>query len=133
MEGTRLGFAALLALLLSAAHAEAQTRAIFVCAVVGESARQVEGRVDGAGATTTLKGHPFDSVHPREGPGYATGASWYINNETIQVKSIPFVKYGLPRVLGLDLLELVANYRGVGFYAEKGRTGATEVLYAVTR
>jgi len=44
-----------------------------------------------------------------------------------------YVKYGLPRVLGVNEVTRTADYMGVPVFAEAGATAATEVLYVPVR
>jgi hypothetical protein len=43
------------------------------------------------------------------------------------------VKYGLPRVLGVNEVTRMGDYMGVPVFAETGATGATEVIYLPVR
>lgn len=60
---------------------------------------------------------------------YAASASWYINNETVQISGSKYVKYGLPRVLGAGEVTKLTDYKGVGVYAEPNSPETPEVIY----
>lgn len=64
---------------------------------------------------------------------YAEGATWYINNEMINVNGNNYVKYGLPRVLGVLEITKSTVYKGIGVYIESGLTGTPEVIYIPVR
>ncbi|MBW3571943.1 MAG: hypothetical protein KY467_12640, partial [Gemmatimonadetes bacterium] len=65
--------------------------------------------------------------------GYAAGATWYINNEPIMVNGRRYVRYGLPRVLGVNEVTRTAEYQGVPVFVEAGAQGTPEVLYIPVR
>jgi hypothetical protein len=81
---------------------------------------------------TTVSGRPFSEVYPATG-GYAAGAMWYINNEAITVNGRRYVKYGLPRVLGIREVARGGEYRGVTMFQEAGGETSWLVLYAPVR
>ena len=55
---------------------------------------------------------PFSEVY-RTDDTYAANATWFINNEPISPLQRQFVKYGLPRVLGVNDVVKRGTYRGV--------------------
>jgi hypothetical protein len=75
----------------------------------------------------------FNSVYPVTGAGYAATQPWFINNELVNFSGKPFVKYGLPRVLGINEIVKAGVYKGVGVFAEPGYKGAPEVIYLPVR
>jgi hypothetical protein len=83
-------------------------------------------------ADTFVNGQAFSTAYPAT-TGYAAGATWYINNEPITVNGRRYVKYGLPRVLGVNEVTRTADFMGVPVFAEAGATGTTEVLYVPVR
>ncbi|HYW05999.1 MAG TPA: hypothetical protein VE913_03530, partial [Longimicrobium sp.] len=44
-----------------------------------------------------------------------------------------YVKYGLPRVLGVSEVSRVGEFQGVSLFAETGMTGRPEVIYVLVR
>ena len=64
---------------------------------------------------------------------YANSATWYINNESIKFNGSNYVKYGLPRILGVNEIERKAAYKGIGVYTEVGFKGPIEVIYIPVR
>ena len=70
-------------------------------------------------------------THPHQAP-YADGRtrSWYRDNEPITVRGREYVKYGLPRVLGLNEVEWIAEHDGLAVAAEPGAS-APEVVYVL--
>lgn len=75
----------------------------------------------------------FYSVYPKNGPDYAEGQTWFINSETVVLKTRNYVKYGLPRVLGVNEIVKTDVYKGVGVYTEAGLAGPAEVIYIPVR
>lgn len=75
----------------------------------------------------------FYSVYPKEGTSYAAKATWYINSERISFNALPYVKYGLPRVLGTTEIEKTGAYKGINIYREAGTKGTPEVIYIPAR
>lgn len=76
---------------------------------------------------------PFDDAYTLEDEGYSASKTWYINNEEVEALGKTYVKYGLPRVLGVLEIEKVGVYDKVGIYAEVGATGTPEVIYIPVR
>mgnify|MGYP001378610024 CR=1 FL=1 len=70
-------------------------------------------------------------IHPAGSP-YADGRSrsWFINNEPITVRGRDYVKYGLPRVLGLNEAGWFAELDGLAVVAESGLADP-EVVYVL--
>jgi hypothetical protein len=68
-----------------------------------------------------------------ESKAYAQLTPWFKNNEQITYKGKKFVKYGLPRVLGVTEIELSDKYKDVGVYIERGYAGKVEVIYIPVR
>ena len=70
-------------------------------------------------------------THPDQSP-YPDGRSrpWYRDNEPITVGGRDYVKYGLPRVLGLNEVEWIAELDGLAVAAEPGATDP-EVVYVL--
>ena len=64
---------------------------------------------------------------------YAGGAPWFINNEPITFGGRRYVKYGLPRVVGVTELGRVGDYQGVGVFGEAGGMEPREVIYVPVR
>jgi hypothetical protein len=74
----------------------------------------------------------LDDVYSYEGAGYAASQMWFINSEKIKVKGKGYVKYGLPRVLGVTEVKKIADYDGISVFAED-RPGIPEVVYLPVR
>jgi len=107
-------------------------RDIQVCVVEGGMLRNVTATYNTQTADTTYQGRRFNEAFPAT-TGYAGGATWYINTEPLTINGRRYVKYGLPRVLGVNEVTRVADYMGVPVFAEAGATGATEVIYVPVR
>jgi hypothetical protein len=123
---------ALLAAALSATPANAQLLTIRVCVIESTELREIEAQYNTMTGDTTVAGRLFGEVHP-VGSAYAAAASWYVNNEAIEIDGARYVKYGLPRILGILEVTRFTEYQGVGIYAEPGAGGAPEVVYVPVR
>ncbi|HST61733.1 MAG TPA: hypothetical protein VLK84_23740 [Longimicrobium sp.] len=108
------------------------TRDIQVCVVQNGALSNVTAQYNTQSGDTTYQGRDFGAAFPATA-GYAAGMTWFINNEPITVNGRRYVKYGLPRVLGVSEVARTGDYMGVPVFAEAGATGATEVLYLPVR
>lgn len=70
-------------------------------------------------------------THPDQSP-YADARTrpWFRDNEPITVRGRDYVKYGLPRVLGLNEVEWLAEFDGRAVVTGPGET-APEVIYVL--
>ncbi|HEX2631133.1 MAG TPA: hypothetical protein VHM26_19095, partial [Chitinophagaceae bacterium] len=64
---------------------------------------------------------------------YAEGAAWFINSEAVKLGATSYVKYGLPRILGVNEIEKSTVYQGINVYVEAGIKGVAEVIYIPVR
>jgi hypothetical protein len=105
-------------------------RPIPVCVLRDGVLREVPARYDSrTGDTTTLEGLTFGSAWPLTGE-YAVVAGWYVNREPIPFRGRRYALHGRPRVLGIDEVTRVGEYRGVGLYADARDTAsAARVVY----
>lgn len=108
------------------------TRDLRICVVESGALREVTATYNTATGDTTVNGRPFASAYPATS-GYAAGTTWFINNEPVTVMGRRYVKYGLPRVLGVGEVARMGDVMGVPVFAEAGATGATEVIYLPVR
>jgi hypothetical protein len=74
----------------------------------------------------------LDDVYPLNGTAYAAGKVWFINNERISFKGKSYIKYGLPRVLGVTEVIKIGENDGITIFAEPGKELA-EVIYLPVR
>lgn len=74
----------------------------------------------------------LDDVYSLNGPGYAAGKNWFINNEKISFKGKSYIKYGLPRVLGVTEVIKTGETDGIAIFAEPG-IETPEVTYLPVR
>src|SRR6185436_22707 len=82
---------------------------------------------------STYHGQPIAQAFPVDST-YAWNAAWYTSSEPVRVLGGTYVKYGLPRILGMTEVVPVATFRGVTVFAEEGRdTAHSEVIYLPTR
>jgi hypothetical protein len=103
---------------------------IQVCVVQDGNLTSVNAQYSSAG-DTTVNGQPFAMAHPM-GAQYAGNATWYINNERVMFQGRRFVKYGLPRVLGVNDVTRMGEFQGVPLFAEMGQT-RPDVVYVPVR
>jgi hypothetical protein len=102
-------------------------REVRVCVVENGMLREATAMYNTqTGDTTWTGGTPSMS-------GYAAGAPWFINNEAITVMNRRYVRYGLPRVLGVNEVTRGGEYQGVPLFVEAGAMGTPEVLYVPVR
>ena len=104
---------------------------IQVCVVQDGGLSNVTAMYNPAAGDTTVNGQPFATAFPT-GPQYAANATWFINNEPVMFQNRRFVKYGLPRVLGVSEVTRVGDFQGVPVFAEMGQT-RPDVIYVPVR
>jgi hypothetical protein len=105
---------------------------IQVCIVENGAIRNVTARYNTHTGDSTVNERPFSEVYPAT-VGYAERAMWYINNEAITVNGRRYVKYGLPRILGINEIVPAIEYRGVMMFREAGEGSSELVLYVPVR
>ena len=104
---------------------------IRICVVQDGNLTEMMGQYNPAAGDTTVNGQPFGTVHAT-GAQYAANAGWYINNEPVMFQGRRFVKYGLPRVLGVNEVTRIGEHQGVSVFAETGQT-RPDVIYVPVR
>jgi hypothetical protein len=104
---------------------------IQVCVLQDGNLTNVTGMYNPAAGDTTVNGQPFATAFPT-GAQYAANATWFINNEPVMFQNRRFVKYGLPRVLGVNEVTRVGDFMGVPVFAEAGQT-RPDVIYVPVR
>ena len=104
---------------------------IRVCVVQDGNLTELSAQYNPTAGDTTVNGQPFGTVHPM-GSQYAANATWFINNEPVMFQNRRFVKYGLPRVLGVSEVTRVGEFQGVSLFAEAGQT-RPDVVYVPVR
>ncbi|HEU4880757.1 MAG TPA: hypothetical protein VFT45_00890, partial [Longimicrobium sp.] len=92
----------------------------------------VQAQYTAATRDTTVEGRPFAQAYPATAPSYAGGAGWYIQGGPITLDGRRFVKYGLPRVLGVNEVTRTGEYEGVPLFAEPGMA-RPDVVYVAVR
>jgi hypothetical protein len=113
---------------------EEECRCIRICIV--QRGRLLEVPVTwnpATGDTLTEDGRPFSSIAPLIGE-YASVAGWFVNNEPIRFRGNRYTRYGRARVLGINEITKVGEYRRVGVYVEVDDTSsAPQILFLPTR
>jgi hypothetical protein len=107
-------------------------RTLSVCVVQNGMPANVQAQYDPATRDTTVDGRPFGQAHAAAAAPYASGAAWYIQNDQITVGGRRFVKFGTPRVLGVNDVVRAGEYQGIPVFAEAG-TARPEVVYVPVR
>jgi hypothetical protein len=105
---------------------------IDVCVVENGVPRNVQAQYTSATGDTTVAGRPFAQAYPATAPSYASGASWYIQGDQITLDGRRFVKFGLPRVLGVNDVTRTGEYQGVPVFAQAGMA-RPDVVYVPVR
>lgn len=111
--------------------------AITVCILnSGGDLQEIAATYDPATRDTTVvvdgQRRPFSAYH-RSTTVYAESHDWYINNGAVKAFGKRYVKYGLPRVIGVSEVVRRDEYKGVPVFAEAGLTGTPEVIYVPVR
>jgi hypothetical protein len=107
-------------------------RTIDVCVVENGALRNVQAQYTASTGDTTVGGRPFGEAYPATAPSYAAGATWYVQGDQITVDGRRFVKFGLPRVVGVGQVARSGEYQGVPLFAEPGMA-RPDVLYVPLR
>ncbi|HEU0300605.1 MAG TPA: hypothetical protein VFR37_14140 [Longimicrobium sp.] len=108
-------------------------RCIRICVVQRGRLLEVPVRYNTrTGDTLTMDSLPFSHVYPVTGE-YAAVAGWFIHNEPITFHGVRWIRYGMPRVLGIPEITRIGEHRGVGVYLEMGQTVPVDVIYLPTR
>ena len=105
---------------------------IEVCVVENGVPRNVQAQYTSATGDTTVAGRPFAQAYPATAPSYAAGAGWYIQGDPVTLGGRRFVKFGLPRVLGVNDVTRTGEYQGVPVFAEAGMA-RPDVVYVPVR
>lgn len=110
----------------------AMATTINVCVVENGMPQNVQAQYASATGDTTVAGRPFGQAYPATAPSYAASAPWYVQGEAITSGGRRYVKFGVPRVLGVNEVARTGEYQGVLLFAEPG-TAAPDVLYVPVR
>ncbi|HEX2095400.1 MAG TPA: hypothetical protein VHG28_23590 [Longimicrobiaceae bacterium] len=109
------------------------TQEMQVCVVQGNMLTTVTATYNPAtGDTTVAGGQRFSEAYPATA-GYAAGATWYINNDTITFNGQRYQRFGLSRVVGTTEVTRAGEFQGVGIFTETGATGTPEMIYVPVR
>jgi hypothetical protein len=105
---------------------------ISICVLRDGQLDLVRAGYDRASGDTLVSGRPFDVAHPHDRQ-YAAGAGWFVDNSAIVVLGQRYVKYGLPRVLGVEDVRRFDAFQGVPVFVEARSGSVPEVLYVPVR
>jgi hypothetical protein len=109
---------------------------IQVCVLEGQQLRNVDAMFNpSTGDTMVMQAgqeQPFGQAFPAT-QGYAAGQTFFINNEPVMFGGHRFVKFGPPRVIGVQELARVGEIMGVQAFAEAGAAAPYEVIYLPVR
>jgi len=105
-----------------------------VCVVADGALTSVAVQYDPATGDTMVAGTRFRDRYPAT-TGYAASATWFVNGEPISfgAPARRYVKYGLPRVLGVSEVARIGEYQGVPVFAEGASGARPEVIYLPLR
>jgi hypothetical protein len=102
-----------------------------VCVIENGMLRIVEAQYSATG-DTVIAGRSLREAYPTTTPPYAAGAAWYVEGTPIMLDGRRYVKFGMPRVLGVSEVARMGEYLGVPVFAEAGVT-RPEVVYLPVR
>lgn len=109
---------------------------IQVCVLEGQQLRNVDAMFNPATGDTMVmqagQEQPFGQAYPAT-QGYAAGQTFFINNEPVMLGGRRYVKFGLPRVIGVEELSRAGDYQGVQVFTEAGAMMPAEVIYLPVR
>jgi hypothetical protein len=117
------------------------TQDIQVCVVQGNQLTTVSATYNPTtGDTTVAGGQRFSTAYPAT-TGYAAGATWYINNDSIMFNGRRYDRFGLSRVVSPTDLTSVGTFQGVTVFADAGAAAGAaggqgptpEVIYIPVR
>lgn len=109
-----------------------EMRNVEVCVVENGMLRNVQAQYNATRGDTMVNGQAFSMAYPAT-TGYAAGASWFINSEALTINGQQYVRFGLPRVLGVTDVARMTDYQGVPVFAETGATGTPDIVYVAVR
>lgn len=111
-----------------------EMRGLRVCVVENGQLREVDVQYNVTRGDTMAMGRRFSEAYPST-TGYASGATWFINSDVITIGGQRYVKFGLPRVVGVNEVTRVSEYQGVSVFAEPGAAGGStpDVIYVPVR
>lgn len=99
-------------------------RCITLCFVQRGALREIRVLYDTrTGDTLTTDSLPIATLAPLTGE-YASVAGWYVNDEPITIRARPYRRSARPRILGINEVAKVGEYRGVGVYADAADTSS---------
>jgi hypothetical protein len=107
-------------------------RDILLCVVRRGELELVHLEYDTRSGDSTCQGVPIARVFPLDST-YAGAAEWFALNEPIRMDGRVFVRSGDPRVLGIQELTPVGEYRGVRVFAAAGGHLPPSVVYLPVR
>lgn len=111
------------------------TRDITICVVdTSGQLADVTATFTPSTGDTTVNGRAFSTAYPTSTPTYASGATWYINNDSITINGQEYVRFGVARVITPpSQLTRVGEYQGTGVWAQTGEEAPYQVLYVPLR
>lgn len=107
-------------------------RDILYCVVRNGELEVVPLEYNTRNSDSTYQGAPLAQAFPLDST-YAEAAEWFATNEPIRMDGRVFVRYGDPRVLGVQELTPVGAYRGVRVFADAGGHLPPERVYLPVR
>lgn len=106
---------------------------VSICVIERDTLRLVRAVIVRETRDTIVAGRPFAEVYPPVSPPYASGSTWFSQNEPIRLKSRWY--YGgnhPPQRISPELLEPIGHHHGVPYFAEAGDT-IPEIIYVPVR
>lgn len=109
------------------------TRTITICVVENGELRDVTATFTPSTGDTTVNNRAFSAAYPASSPTYASGATWYINNDSITVAGQEYVRFGVARVVPRTQLTRVGEFQGTPIFGQTGAAAPHDVLYIPLR
>jgi hypothetical protein len=107
-------------------------RDILLCVVRHGELEVVRLEYNTRSGDSTYQGVPLAQAFPLDST-YAGATEWFAANEPIRMDGRIFVRYGDPRLLGVQEVTPVGEYRGVRVFADAGGHLPPERVYLPVR
>lgn len=114
--------------------AQPAMRELSVCVVQGTRLTEVRAMMNPATGDTMIDNRPFAAAHPASSPTYASGATWYVNDDVVTLGGQEYVRFGVARVVTPpSQLTSVGEFQGTPLFAQTGAAAPQDVLYVPLR
>lgn len=109
-------------------------RDVRVCVVQGGQLTEVAAVVNPASGDTVVNNRRFSDIYPATAPSYASGAPWYITNDSITIAGYEYVRFGVTRVITPpSQLMRVGEFDGTPVFGQTDEEAPHPVVYVPLR